>query len=167
VVDGDPLRHVRHVHVLADREAAPLLDVAGDPLGGAGGDGRAQDDRLALAQERQQGVDRAADLRDVDLDVHVRGRAQREHDLIGLGGVLDPLREPQAVAGQHALEQLLGAGLVERHLAGAHGVEHARLAVHADHVQAPVGEGQRERQTDAAEPHDRYVRGHGPEAIRR
>ena len=35
VVLGDPLRHVRDEQVLADPEAAPLLDVAGHPLGGA------------------------------------------------------------------------------------------------------------------------------------
>ena len=76
VVLGDPLRHVRDEQVLAHPEAAALLDVAGHPLGGAGRDGGAQDQRVALAQHRQQVVDHAADVRDVDLDVHVRGRVR-------------------------------------------------------------------------------------------
>ena len=62
VVDGDPLGHVRNEQVLAHREAAPLLEVAGDPLGGAGRDGGAQDQRMAGAEQRQQLVERAADL---------------------------------------------------------------------------------------------------------
>ena len=57
VVLRDALGHVRDEQVLADREAAPLLDVAGHPLGRAGRDRRAQDQRLALAQHRQQVVD--------------------------------------------------------------------------------------------------------------
>ena len=46
-VGGDPLRHVRDEHVLADGEAALLLQVAGDELGRAGRDGRAQHEQLA------------------------------------------------------------------------------------------------------------------------
>ena len=69
VVLRDPLGHVRDEQLLAHLEAAPLLDVAGHPLGGARRDGRAQDQRVARAQHRQQVVEDAADLRDVDLDV--------------------------------------------------------------------------------------------------
>ena len=62
VVLGDPLRHVRDEHVLADREAALLLEVAGDELGRAGRDRRAQHERLARAQHRQQVVEHRADV---------------------------------------------------------------------------------------------------------
>jgi hypothetical protein len=97
--------------------------------------------------------------------VDVRGRAERQDDAVGLGRLLDPLRQPEVVPGDDPLEQLLGAGLVERHLARLHGLEHARLAVDPDHAQAAVGEGESERQADAAEPHDRDVGGHVPQPI--
>ena len=60
----------------------------------------------------------------------------------------------EAARGQHPLEQLLGARLVERHLAGARPREHRGLALDADHVEAAVGEGERERQADPAEADD-------------
>ena len=126
VVLGDALGRVRDEHVAADLEAALLLDVAGDELGRAGRDGRAQHDVMAGAQERQQRVERRADVGDVDLDVREARRAEREHDVARLGRVLDPLGELQPVAGQHALEQLLRAALLERHHAGAHGRDDAR-----------------------------------------
>ena len=52
---GDPLRGVGDEHVLADPQVAALLDVAGDELGRARGDRRAQDQRVAGAQERAAG----------------------------------------------------------------------------------------------------------------
>ena len=51
-VGRDPLRHVRDEHVLADAEAAVLLEVAGHELGRPGRDRRAQHERLARAQQR-------------------------------------------------------------------------------------------------------------------
>jgi hypothetical protein len=62
---------VRDEYVIADPEAAPLLHVTGHPVGGARGDGRAQHQRVPLAQHGQKVVDDSADLRHVDLDVHV------------------------------------------------------------------------------------------------
>ena len=91
---------------------------------------------MALAQDRQQVVDHAAHVRDVDLDVHVGGRVRREHDVVRLGGVLHRTRQLEPVALQHALEQLLRAGLRERHLAGRELVEHPLLALDADRVAA-------------------------------
>ena len=115
VVDRDALGHVRDEDVSPDVEAAALLDVAGEPVGGARPDGRAQDQRVALAQQRHQIVDHAADVGDVDLDVRERRRVQRQHDLIrSAASCTSSSAEP---AGRlHALEQLLRAGLLERHL---------------------------------------------------
>src|SRR5439155_526382 len=86
VVLRDPLRDVRDEQVLADREAAALLEVARDPLGRAGGDRRAQDDRLPGVEQRQELLEGAPYLGDVDLDVAERGRAEREHDVVGRRG---------------------------------------------------------------------------------
>ena len=71
-VGGDPLGHVGDEHVLADAEAAVLLQVAGHELGRAGGDRRAQDQQVALRAGRQQVVEHRADVAHVDLDVRER-----------------------------------------------------------------------------------------------
>src|SRR3712207_9227789 len=51
LVGGDALGDVGHEEVLADGEAAVLLEVARDELGGAGRDGRAQHERLVGVEE--------------------------------------------------------------------------------------------------------------------
>jgi hypothetical protein len=102
---------------------------------------------VARAQDRQQVVDDVADLGHVDLQVHVSGGAEREHDVLRLGGVLDPLREPQG----EPLEQLLGARLLEGHAARLDGVDRRALSLDGNHLEAAVGEGERERQADAAQ----------------
>ena len=151
VVLRDPLGHVRDEHLLAHLEAAVLLDVAGHALGGAGGDGRAQDERVALAQHRQQVVDHAADLGDVDLDVDVGRRPQREHDVVGLGRVLDDSRALEPALAEHAVEQLLRAGLTERHPTRLELGEDRLLALDSDHVEPVAGEGKRQRQSHPAQ----------------
>ena len=110
-VGGDPLGHVRDEDVLADPEAALLLQVAGDELGRARRDRRAQHEQVVLAQVRQQVVEHGADVADVDLDVRQRGRAEREHDRVGLRGVGGAAGEVEV----DARDQLVGAGLLERH----------------------------------------------------
>src|SRR3712207_8252659 len=52
-------------------------------------DGRAQHDRVALAQMREQVVERGADVADVDLDVRERRRPERDDDVVGLRRVGD------------------------------------------------------------------------------
>ena len=161
VVLGDPLRHVRDEQVLADAEAAPLLDVAGHPLGGARRDGRAEDQRVALAQHRQQVVDHAAHVRDVDLDVHVRRRVEGQHDVVGARGVLDRARqlEPAADSTTRSSSSCVPVSR-ERHLARRELVEHGLLALDPDRVEPAIGERQREWQADTAEADDGDARFH-------
>ena len=75
-------------------------------------------------------------------------------------GVLHRARQLEPVALQHALEQLLGAGLRERHLAGRELVEHRLLALDADRSQPSVRERQREGKADPAEADDGDARFH-------
>jgi hypothetical protein len=119
---------------------------------------------VTLAEHRQQVVDDSADVRDVDLDVHVRGRVEREHDVVGARGVLDRARQLEPVARDHALEQFLGAGLGERHLPGGELVEHRLLALDADGVESTLGERQREGQADTAEADDGDARFHATQS---
>ena len=106
------------------------------------------------SQQRQQVVDRGADLAQVALDVGEGGRADRDDDVVGLRCVGGAGAELEPAAGQHALEQLLGAGLAERHPAGPDRLEDRRVVVDAEHPQPAVGERQREREPDPAEPDD-------------
>jgi hypothetical protein len=160
VVHRDPLRHVRHEQVVADREAAALREVARHPVGGARRDGGAQHHAVPRLEQRQQLVEHAANAGDVDLDVAVRRRAQRQHDVLGADDVGHRVGELEAAAREHALQEVLGAGLVERHAPVADSGEHGRLPVDADHAQPPVGERQRERQADAAQADDRDAFAH-------
>ena len=110
---------------------------------------------MAGAQVRQQVVERGADVAHVDLDVGERRRAERDDDVVGAGGVggaIGQLEPPRAL---DALEQLLGARLLERHPARAHGVQDRLVVVDAEHAQAAIGEAERQRQADAAEADDR------------
>ena len=61
--------------------------------------------------------------RDVDLDVREARGAESEHDVARVRGVLDALRQLQRVPRAHAVEQLLGVPLLERHHAGAHALD--------------------------------------------
>jgi hypothetical protein len=115
---------------------------------------------MTLAQHRQQVVDHAPDVRDVDLDVHVRRRVEREHDVVGARRVLHRPRQLEAVTSHDPLEQLLRAGLRERHLAARHLVEHRLLALHADRRKPAVGERQRQGKADTAEADDGNARFH-------
>ena len=63
------------------------------------------------------------------------------------------------------LEQLLGPGLPVGHAAGCDLLQHALLALDADHVEAAIREGERQRQAHPAQTDDRDV--HGPESTRR
>ena len=83
----------------------------------------------------------------------------------GAGGVDDGVRERQTTAGVHALEQLLGARLGERHPPLADGLQTDRIVVDAEHRQAAIRERQRERQADAAEADDGNVTRHGRQEV--
>ena len=62
---------------------------------------------------------------------------------------------------QHPLEQLLRAGLVERHVTRRELSEHGVLALDPDHVEAAVGEREGERQADPPQADHRDAgRGH-------
>ena len=148
--------HVGDEQVLADAEPALLLQVAGDELGRPRRDGRAQDDQLLRAHERQQVVEHGADVAHVDLDVRQRRRAEREHDRVGLGGV-------GGARGQldvDARQQLVDARLLERHPALAQRGEPLLVLVDPEHRQARVREADGEREADPAESDDGDVVAH-------
>ena len=98
-------------------KAAVLGQIARDELGRAGRHGRAQRERVPGFQRAEQVVQGGADVAHVDLDVREGGGAERDHDVLGAGGVDHPLGQRQAPARAHAVEQLLGAGLLEGHRA--------------------------------------------------
>jgi hypothetical protein len=148
---------VRDVHVDAGAQAALALEVAGDEVGRAGRDRRAQDDRVAGAHMRQQVVERGADVAHVDLDVGERGGAERQHDRVGAGAVGDAVGCAEASRLVDARDQLVGGGLLERHAAGGDGLQPLLVAVDPEDGQAAVGEAERERQSDAAKTDDRDV----------
>ena len=128
-------------HVLADLQAAALLEVAGDELGRAGRDRRAQDQRVAGAQQRQQVVDRGADLTQVALDVGERRRADRDHDVVGRGGVGGALGE--LAGGRSRRRDRAAPGCRPRSNGirpAADRVEHRAVVVDAEHAQPAVGE---------------------------
>ena len=75
--------------------------------------------------------------------------------MIGLRGVLHGARRAQAVGPEHPLEQLLRAGLAVGHAAGRHLLQHGLLALDADHLEAAIGERERQRQPHAAQADDR------------
>ena len=81
-----------------------------------------------------------------------------------LRGVLHRARQLEPVARDHALEQLLRAGLRERHLPRRDLVEHGLLALDADRAQAALGERQREWQADSAEADDGDARFHSTQS---
>jgi hypothetical protein len=157
VVLGDALRDVCDEYVPADHEASLLLEVARHEVGRTGRDGRAEHEHVTGSEHRQQGVEHGADVRHVDLDVPEARRPERQHDVPRGGRVLEPVREPQAPLVEHPLQQLLGAALLERHHARAHRLQPVRVLVDTDRVEAAVGEAQRERKPDAAEPDHRDV----------
>jgi hypothetical protein len=149
-VRGDPLRAVGDEDVLAHREATVLLQVARHPFGRAGGNGRAQDDEVAVAHVREQRVEHGADVTHVDLDVGEGRGADGEHDRVGPGGVGGPFGQVEAPARAHAREELVRARLGERHPALAQRAEPDRILVDAEDAQAGVGEAEGEGQADAA-----------------
>ena len=104
---------------------------------------------VALAVHHQQ-------VGQVGLDVRERRRADRDHDVVRARGVGGPVAELQKAVAHDPVEQLLGAGLGERHPPGAQRLEDRRVVVDPEHADAAVGEAQRQRQTDAAQADDRY-----------
>ncbi len=112
---------------------------------------------MALAQVRQQVVEDRADVAQVDLDVREGRRAERDDDVLGGARVGRALAELEPAGVLDALEDLVGAGLVERHASLPDRAEALRVVVDAEHLQAAVGEGQRQRQADTAEADDRDV----------
>ena len=83
-----------------------------------------------------------------------RRRAERQHDVVRARRLLDGARQLEPPPRHDALEQLLGAGLVERHLARRQLIEHGLPALDSDRGQAAVRERQREGQADTAEADD-------------
>ena len=106
---------------------------------------------MARRQHPQQVVERRADVTHVDLDVRERGSPERDHDVAPARGIGHALGQRQPTARMHPVEQLLRAGLRERHPAFPHRVQAAAVVVDSNHLEAAVGEGQRQRQADAAE----------------
>ncbi len=150
----DPLGRVRDEDVLADPEVAPLLDVAGDELGRAGRDRRAEHQPVTVAEQRQQIVDGGSHLAQVGLDVRERRRPDRDHDVPCPRRVGGSVAQLPAIAGDRPIEQRLGPFLLERHASGSERVEHGRVVIDPEDAQAAIGKAQRQRQTDAPEADD-------------
>ena len=153
-VGGDPLRHVRDEHVLADREAALLLQVAGDELGRAGRDRRAQHEQLARAQHAAAGRRAPSGCRPCRSRCAKRRRAEREHDRVGSRGV-GRARATRRASTRASSSSVPGSlnGIRRERTASSRS---ASLSI-AEHAQAGVGERERERQADPAEADDRDV----------
>jgi hypothetical protein len=66
-------------------------------------------------QDRQEVVERRADVAHVDLDVRERRRPDRDDDVLGAGGVGDAVADLEAPGGVDAVHDLLAAVLLERH----------------------------------------------------
>ncbi len=114
---------------------------------------------MAGLQHSEQVVERRADVAHVDLDVREGGSAEREHDVARAGCVGDAVGERQRSISVDSLEQLLSTGLSKGHAAVAHCAEPGGVVVDADHRQAAIGEGQCQRQPDAAEADDGHIGG--------
>ena len=109
---------------------------------------------MAGTEQRQKIIDDGAQAAKVAFHVGERGRADGDDDVAGPGGVGRPVAQLQALGGPDAIEQCLGARLLERHPAGAQRLEHRRVVIDAENVQTAVGEAQGERQPDPAQPDD-------------
>ena len=142
--------------VLADREAAVLGEVAGDEVGRARRDRRAQDDRVARragAPSRSSSAERMSRM----------SISMCEND--GVPERDDDVRRPRAASATRSdsssvpaactrSSDLLGAGLVERHPRRRGRPQALGVVVDAEHVQPAVGEREGERQADPAEADD-------------
>ena len=69
----------------------------------------------------------------------------------------------EAAGGDHPLEHLLSAGLVERHPRGPNRLEPVEVAIDAEDAQTPVGEAQRQRQANPPQPNNRDIGTHREE----
>jgi len=72
-------------------------------------------------------------------------------DVVSLRGIGGPVAEREPPGGVHLLKQRLGAGLVERHAAGAQRGEQGWVMVDAEDGHPPFREAQSEWQADSAE----------------
>jgi hypothetical protein len=112
---------------------------------------------VAGPQQAEEVVQGGADVAHVDLDVRQRRRAQRQDDVAGARRVGYALRPIDGPARADPREHFGGAGLLERHAGRLDGGEALGVLLHAEDPQAPVGEGEGQRQPDAAAPDDRDV----------
>src|SRR3954447_8071239 len=103
---------MRYEHVLADREAAVLLEVPGHELGGARRDRRAKREAVPWLEMAEQVVEHGPDLAEVDLDVAEGGRAERDGAVPRARGVGPAVGDVQNA---DAIERLLHAALLEGH----------------------------------------------------
>jgi hypothetical protein len=120
-----------------------------------------QDQGVSRPEQRQQVVDRGSDLAEIALDMRERGRPDRDHDVVRLGGVGGSLGQLEPAARPNTLEQRLGARLLPRHPSGAQRLEHRRIVVDTEHARSAVSERQRQRKPDAPEADDRDEPGGG------
>ena len=128
----DALRRVRNEHFRADRQVAVLAQVAGDEVRRSGRDGGTQRQRVAGAQQRQEVVERAADVAHVDLDVRERRGPERDDDVPRRGGVRHAVRPCDRSGCRDALEDIGRARLLERHASGPDRRKALRIDLDAD-----------------------------------
>ena len=109
---------------------------------------------MAGAEHAEEVVEGGTDVAHVDLDMREGGGSEGDHDVACAGGIGDPLRQRETAACVHALEHLLGAGLLERHPAFTHRAEAHGVVVDSDDREPAIGEGERQRQAHAPEADD-------------
>ncbi len=154
---GDALRAERDI----DR-AAGFLEMLRHVLGRARVDGAAQDHQGAVAQVRGDLVDGLLEDRHRWPEELVDRRADDDDELVRALDHRAVGAEVQAAGGQDLAQQLVGAVLQERHLAGGDAVEGRLVGVVDPDPQAGLGEDEAEGQADmaaAAEDDDVEVRG--------
>ena len=115
-----------------------------DLFAGAGVDGAAHGDDQGLGAAGQRGGDflgDAAQLLEPEIAVLFRGRAHADERHVGVGeGFGEGDGGRQAPRGNGVAHQIFQAGLEERSAAGEHAVHLERVAVHAHHAMAEMGQ---------------------------
>ena len=142
---GDPLRAERHV----DPRAA-LGEMLRDVLGRARVDGAAQDDEGAVAEVRRDLVDGLLEDRHRRAEELVDRRADDDDELLGPFDHRAVRAEAEPAGREDLAQQLVGAVLHERHLAGGDPVEGRLVRVVDADAQAGLGEGEAQGQADVA-----------------
>ena len=163
VANGAALGEELRVRDVADVREPARVEGGAHLLAGADRDGALHHEQHALL-ERRQLVDHRPDRRQVGVAGVGRRRADADEEDRRIGDVVEVEREGEALA--VALEQLLEAGLVQRHAAGLKCLDSLGHDVADDDLVAQLGEAGAGHEPDPAGPEDADFRLHGRGAYR-